>query len=523
MIQQNTSSVVQLTNGPERRLTLRKTVERFAYINIEPSNGGSVLNVSEGGLCFHSIASIHRSETIRFWFREQDHRIEVQCDLVWMDKTQKTCGLRFTNLPPGAREPMRRWKSLPPPIASDRPFPVSTLLRRATPALGTSRSETKSAPEASEPSSMVSRDQKAQAPFTAFSRGLATGLLVSAFVAAPFLFRSYKGQLGESLIYWGERFAPRPPSHLHSVSPPHLADSPAASQKTVAASRLVPPAATPLPRLRPEKLLPDHVKKTANPRPVHISPETPTPATSTPTATLAPKASAAAIAITASKTPTPAAPVAAASSVTPAKPELLSPPEPAGRNHIQNASAENSASSSQLYFEVGKFKNAVLAYRATDTLARLGFRAAVVEKGHFWTNSYHVLVGPYGDDNAEGIRMKLMSSGFKPQVFERGSRNLSIYGGCDTMGRLLRSERMPRGVEMRLEDCALSWETYSTHAMVTFAQENTIVATADGKWVKRRIRYKRDAFVYRTNADGSQTLVEIQFAGMSHALLFDKS
>ncbi len=76
---------------------------------------------------------------------------------------------------------------------------------------------------------------------------------------------------------------------------------------------------------------------------------------------------------------------------------------------------------------------------------------------------------------------------------------------------------------MRLEDCALSWETYSTHAMVTFAQENTIVATADGKWVKREIRYKRDAFVYRTNADGSQTLVEIQFAGMSHALLFDKS
>ena len=293
MIHQNTSSVVQPMNGPERRQTPRATVERFAYINIEPSNGGSVLNVSEGGLCFRSIAPIHRSETIRFWFREQDHRIEVQCDLVWMDKTQKTCGLRFTNLPQGAREPMRRWKSLPTPIAPDGPSPVSTLLRRATPALGTSRSETESAPDSSEPSSMVSRDAKAkaQAPFTAFSRGLATGLLVSALVAAPFLFRSYKGQLGESLIHWGERFAPRPHSQMQSVAPP-LADSPPASQKTVAASRLVPPAATSLPRLRSEKLLPDQAKK-ANPQPVHISPETPTPVTSTPTAILAPKASAA--------------------------------------------------------------------------------------------------------------------------------------------------------------------------------------------------------------------------------------
>src|SRR6266446_10226253 len=149
MVQQNPSSVVPLMNGRERRLAPRKAVERFAYINIEPSNGGSVLNVSEGGLCFHSIAPIHRSETICFWFREQDHRIEVQCDLVWMDKTQKTCALRFTNLPQGAREPMRRWKSLPTPIASDRPSPVSTLLRRATPALGTSRAETESAPDSS--------------------------------------------------------------------------------------------------------------------------------------------------------------------------------------------------------------------------------------------------------------------------------------------------------------------------------------------------------------------------------------
>jgi len=560
MISQNTPSVVQPMNGPERRLTPRKTVERFAYINIEPSNGGSVLNVSEGGLCFHSIAPIQRSETIRFWFRERDRRIEVQGHLVWTGKAQKTAGLRFTNLPEEAREPMRRWTSLPTLVASDHVSPLSTLLRHATPALEISQPEAKSAFNGSEAPAMVLRDAKVPPPFTAFSGGLATGLLLSALLAAPFLFRSYKRQLGESLIQWGERFAAKPHSQVQSAPPVSplgqatvsapkqksqapqkmVADPPLeqaivsapkeespAPQKMVVTSRVVLPAATSLPRLPSEKLLPEHVKKTAKPQPAQNAPATPTPATLTPTAAVAPMTSAvpaAAIATTASKTPLPAPPVAAGSDVIPTKPAPLSPLEPAGRNHvIQNASAENSDAGSQLYYEVGKFKDPVLAYRANDNLARLGFRATVVEKGHFWTNSYHVLVGPYADDKTEEIRKKLTSSGFKPQVFERGSRNLTIYGGCDTMGRLLRSAKAPRGVQMQLKDCAVSWETYSTFAMVKFAQENSTVATADGKWVKRGIRYDRDAFVYRKNDDGSQTLIEIQFAGMSHALVFNKS
>jgi hypothetical protein len=528
-------------NGPERRLTPRKTAERFAYINIEPSNGGSVLNISEGGLCFHSIAPIQRIETIRFWFREHDRRIEVQGHLVWTDKAQKTAGLRFTNLPEEGCETMRRWTSLPAPVVSDQLSPLSTLLRHATAALEISRPEAKSDSNGSETPAMVSRDVKAQPPFTAFSGGLATGLLLSALLAAPFLIRSYKRQLGESLIQWGERFAARPHSQVQSAPPALPPVSPLeqamfsapkeespAPQKMVVTSRVVLPAATSLPRLPSDKLSPEQVKKIAKPQPAQIAPEMPTPATSTPTAAVAPKASgavaAAAIATTASKTPLPAPPVAAGSDVIPTKPAPLSPLAPADRNrNIQKASAENSNAGSQLYFEVGKFRNPVLAYRANDNLARLGFRATVVEKGLLWTNSYHVLVGPYADDKAEEIRKKLTSSGFKPQVFERGSRNLTIYGGCDAMGRLLHSAKTPRDVQMQLEDCAISWETYSTFAMVKFAQENSIVATADGKWVKRGIRYARDAFVYRTNDDGSQTLIEIQFAGMNHALVFNKS
>src|ERR1043166_6384131 len=99
MISQNSLPVVPSMKGLERRQTSRKAVERFAYINIEPGNGGSVLNVSEGGLCFRADAPVERNKTIRLWFWNHDRRIEIQGSLVWMDEKLKTGGLRFTDLP----------------------------------------------------------------------------------------------------------------------------------------------------------------------------------------------------------------------------------------------------------------------------------------------------------------------------------------------------------------------------------------------------------------------------------------
>ena len=86
-------------------------MERHAYINIEPDNGGIVLNVSEGGLCFHSydpVKSIGNNGKIRFWFSDQNQRIEADGTLAWTDETQKG-GLRFTALPAEAREKIRDW------------------------------------------------------------------------------------------------------------------------------------------------------------------------------------------------------------------------------------------------------------------------------------------------------------------------------------------------------------------------------------------------------------------------------
>jgi hypothetical protein len=127
--------------------------------------------------------------------------------------------------------------------------------------------------------------------------------------------------------------------------------------------------------------------------------------------------------------------------------------------------------------------------------------------------SYYVLVGPYGvHDDAETARKNLMSRGFRPRVFERGSRSFTFGSGLTLNGT-----RVPGG------DYIISWESYSPDANVEFVRRDYVVATADGKWVKRDVRYQDDAYVYRKNGDGSRTLLEIRFAGMSQALVFGKS
>ena len=196
--------------------------------------------------------------------------------------------------------------------------------------------------------------------------------------------------------------------------------------------------------------------------------------------------------------------------VAPAKPGVPQLEPAAGI--VQNTAKANGVSNSHLYFEVGKFKSEMLAKGETDKLVRLGLRATTAEKKHLWSTSYHLLVGPYNDDQAEGIRKKLVASGFKPQVFERGSRGFNIGGGCETMGQLLRSEPAVR-IQMPAEGCVISWETYSNFTMVKFGSENNTIATANGRWVNRAITYPRDAFVYRINDDGSRTLLEDSVRG----------
>jgi PilZ domain-containing protein len=95
---------------PERRLSTRKTPEHLAYISLPSNNGGIVIDVSEGGLCFHAIAPVEADGPIHFRFAiDSEEKIRAVGELAWRDETGKSGGLRFTELPEEIRKRIRIW------------------------------------------------------------------------------------------------------------------------------------------------------------------------------------------------------------------------------------------------------------------------------------------------------------------------------------------------------------------------------------------------------------------------------
>src|SRR5215472_10816272 len=98
---------------PERRHGKRTTIERLAYIHIEPNNGGIVLNVSPDGLCFHSIAPVERNGEMRFSILDHSRRIDAEGALILTDEMKKVAGVRFTTITSEAREQVETWITQP--------------------------------------------------------------------------------------------------------------------------------------------------------------------------------------------------------------------------------------------------------------------------------------------------------------------------------------------------------------------------------------------------------------------------
>lgn len=477
-------------NGPDRRLTPRTTAEKHAYIDIAPNNGAIVLNVSAGGLCFHSSEPVRRGTTT-FWFGGRKLGIEADGEVVWTDETHKG-GLRFNALPTEAREIIRTWMGEPGNHPAVRPEPNRILPRTR--------------------------------PLNGFAGGLAVGLVITSVVAAAFLFHIYRDQVGESLIHLGERFLSKSQVQAQSAAPAGEAAVPPvtalSAQPTAAPAR---PAAAPAGR-HSQELLSQPESDPAQPPAYKVSTAPSQQETNAPQPS--PSASSPALTAEAEPVPMPALPEASlAKSLPPpvvtlptiAAPDLRAAPMttvgvpqfPAAADvQAESSTTSNAESISEMFFEVGRFKDKKQAATTTDKLAQLGFPTNAVQKSHLWASSYHVLVGPYGNtDAATATHKSLVSYGFKPRPFERGSRDLN-----------LRSPLKLNGTAIPVGECTVNWESYVSDATVRFVRENSVITTAQGRWVSRDTRNDTDAYVYRRNPDGSKTLLEIRFAGMRQVL-----
>src|SRR2546429_8159171 len=94
-----------------RRLQERKQPERMVC-KLGGEDSGSVLNLSEDGLCFESLTPIKEKDLLQLRLSvDLNSAIEATVQLAWIDSAKRTGGLRFLELSAPAREQIRAWLS----------------------------------------------------------------------------------------------------------------------------------------------------------------------------------------------------------------------------------------------------------------------------------------------------------------------------------------------------------------------------------------------------------------------------
>jgi hypothetical protein len=519
----------------ERRQAPRMTVKELAYVNLDRDNGGVILNISEGGLCFQATAPVQRTEIVRLWFSCRSQRIEAvpghasrnepqaieipgfietESQLTWRDDTQKKGGLRFIKLPAEARQQIRDWMGQPSLLKiNEKDAPSSTSSHRLH-ALSVKRSDTSAARgdspglESAAFGEALFRHVRSVRLWTGFSGGLMTGVLISAIVLGLFLLLSHTRQLGDSLIQLGERLGGRSwagSQEPHSTAPgpqpvsPEPKAGPAELQTLAAAAVQAPlpkkPASTAIPAVANPSGV--ELEAASHGTLAHSAPSVKSPGALPLNKPLIPE-------IVVAPALEPSASMFAATA-----PEMASASRPGV--HIEPSKAGSIGMHSEKYLEIGRFKEKLLADQMTFHLSHLGFPATVIQRGRLFGKSYQVLVGPYETGlEAEAIHKNLTSRGFTPRSYERGKtgkRDFSLPPALKVGGT-----HLPVGY------CTISWESYSPNAIVKFEDVTGTSVTVEGKWVKGENPY--NAVVYLKNRDGSGTLLEIRFNRMGQALVF---
>lgn len=527
----------------DRRRTPRMTVSDLAYVNLDADNGGTILNISEGGLSFQARAPIRKTERIRFWYSYRRRRvqsggagsleiqatgisrfIEVSSELAWTDETQKKGGLRFINLPTEARQQIRDWICQPELVTVK---PNVSPVPRKSPFLVAIRPSPNAIPEALDKLMGLLRRIRSIRLWRGFSVGLLVGVLVTGSATSMIYFASHGRELGDSLIRIGERLGGKSGSKVSVAE---------ARQKGRFADAGAPSAQT----VMPELMKGWEEAKTAEPEPQPSEPVRESAKAKAPST----RALAANIPVRENPTPTLPGkdPVTLAASVRAASSDhreigsvvqlassertIVRADAPSGLGQptstmeiepaktvavdVEAPKGKNVEEGSEKYLEIGRFKEKLLAAEKTEQLTDLGFHSTIVPRSRFFGKAYEVLVGPYGDDQeAEAAHKSLASHGFTPRSYERGKRDFVLPHSLVASGK-----RLPTGY------CVISWESYLPDAVVKIEDERNAGVTLDAKWVNRAVGYTQNAVAYQINKDGTRTLVEIRFSGMQQALVF---
>src|ERR1700686_4913503 len=102
------------SKGPlttERRQNLRHPVRPTEYIEIGDSNGGIILDISEGGMAVAPAQALVGNQALLFRFQlpRSNETIETSGEINWIGETKKRAGVRFVDLPVAARNQIQKW------------------------------------------------------------------------------------------------------------------------------------------------------------------------------------------------------------------------------------------------------------------------------------------------------------------------------------------------------------------------------------------------------------------------------
>src|SRR5580704_16232238 len=111
-LEKNQDSSPVSVPASDRRAHPRQRIRSLAYVHLGESNGGIVLNVSEGGIAVQAAEALDAGESplaMRIEIPRSRKRLEVRGEIVWVGESRKEAGLRFVDLSEDALRRIRAW------------------------------------------------------------------------------------------------------------------------------------------------------------------------------------------------------------------------------------------------------------------------------------------------------------------------------------------------------------------------------------------------------------------------------
>ena len=233
--------------GTERRGAERKRPGGISYFQFEAGSGGIVLDASEKGLAFQAADAVQRLGPNRICISpDPERRIELNGDIVWMDRSRKAGGLLFVDPDADTCNEIRDWLRWPSEVEvvfqRNKEYPAHPraaqesqkarmdgrdhdahhLNARAQcsvaappgPVAASEEQAFKRRPTSHPPPTLpplFAPDLTWQLPDLQASRGrfarsITAGFLIGAIVLGPVvLFEKFRPKVGDSLIHLGEK------------------------------------------------------------------------------------------------------------------------------------------------------------------------------------------------------------------------------------------------------------------------------------------------------------------------------